>query len=34
MLLEQFGVPHKEDAADVASEYPWLDSWDPGCPKL
>ncbi|GAB4823426.1 hypothetical protein N2152v2_010472 [Parachlorella kessleri] len=31
-LLQMFGSPHPEDRDDVAEKYPWLASWEPGCP--
>ena len=33
-VLQDFGVPFKEDAEQVAKQYPWLTAWDPGCPRL
>lgn len=34
LLLEQFGKPHVRDAHIVRQSYPWLESFDPGCPRL
>ena len=34
LLLEvHFGFPHPEDADSIRRAYPWLESWDPGCPR-
>ncbi len=33
MLLREFANPFKEDAEDVAQQFPWLADWDPGCSK-